>query len=748
MILRTFEPLQRCWTDAPHTCGTEVDARTPVSSPRSAMLMETLFLVPIHLLPSQIFGGSGKAPEESSVTYEARWVVAALEEPLLQKTEDCRGGRKREGVPDIFVEHEEKEPSSFALAGAEILGECTLFATLKGGCRQGGVVMGVYSAPALSKAHRLAEYQGETCVEGGERIGGNEEMKEWAKSGMVMVGGRFTDEIPAQLFGTPEFHIKDKQWLGSVFGWALEAALILAPITRMGTISSVNLPPTIRLAGFLSGYDGNFKSRVPRYDALCRDTGHVGDVWSAYGAVGVVYVRRLGLPSSSVGVAHRLHSRCRLAMQLSFHSIVLYAPLLPRSSPFSVQYDSATSNSSVYTPYAALFAMLTVTEVFHRRLVGWLFFTGISIRCITSVKMIGLFVTVLVGVYTVEDLSDKMSSLFQATPGHDFYKNPLGTWAGEVDSFTPRPDIPSRLEPRSNLLHYKDNNEWNIFPAWNDEQYDPEGPLRYLKDDDTIRPSHLNYEVSGYGNLAVGDNCDCVEIADDTKRGTVGQWGFNQIEVNCDKENNKKDAHTYWNVESQWDDRLPARDMKQYKSPFLREFWHLNVAAMTSNETRSSTTSWRKYNDRDAHHFLYGGNIACFGWAFYYVPFLIMGRVTYLHHYLPTPYFAVLMFGHLLDDFKVSSRRFSTRPKDIVFGVLVSILVVTFWLFNVKKDVEYLQRLRGYTRGWLIHNVLASRIASTPFGAGLHDHIHGRKVNTKVYMGLGILEGAELSTTD
>ncbi|KAF5322974.1 hypothetical protein D9611_009308 [Ephemerocybe angulata] len=488
----------------------------------------------------------------------------------------------------------------------------------------------------------------------------------------------------------------------------------------------------------------------------------------------------------------------------------------------------------------------------------WLFFTGISIGCVTSVKMIGLFVTALVGVYTVEDLWDKfgdtrltvrqqfnhwaarvvclivvpvlvfmasfkihflilnhsgpgdsqMSSLFQANlEGNDFYKNPLdvafgsrvtlknmGWGGGLLHSHVQTYPVGSNQQ-QVTCYHYKDNNnEWNILPAWNDKQHDPEGPLRYLKDGDIIRLSHvptgrnlhshtvtapvskLNYEVSGYGNLTVGDNHDYwqVEIVDDTKRGSVGQvhslttrmrfkhvalgcylraanavlpqWGFKQIEVSCDKENNRKDAHTYWNVESHWNDRLPAGDMKLYKSPFLRDFWHLNVAMMTSNNAlipdpdkedilASKPFDWpflhlglrmcgwgdnqikyylmgtpvvwwgstislgvalltfavyilrwqRKYNDMDARewdHFLYVGKIAFFGWAFHYVPFLIMGRVTYLHHYLPTLYFAVLMFGHVLDHFIFSSRRFSARTKAIVFGVLVSILVATFWWFS------------------------------------------------------------------
>ncbi|KAF8797459.1 hypothetical protein BYT27DRAFT_6937850 [Phlegmacium glaucopus] len=44
---------------------------------------------------------------------------------------------------------------------------------------------------------------------------------------------------------------------------------------------------------------------------------------------------------------------------------------------------------------------------------------------------------------------------------------------------------------------------------------------------------------------------------------------------------------------------------------------------------------------REWEHFLYVGKIAFYGWAFHFVPFLIMGRVTYLHHYLPTLYFSV-----------------------------------------------------------------------------------------------------------
>jgi hypothetical protein len=33
------------------------------------------------------------------------------------------------------------------------------------------------------------------------------------------------------------------------------------------------------------------------------------------------------------------------------------------------------------------------------------------------------------------------------------------------------------------------------------------------------------------------------------------QWGFKQIEVSCSKDSKKGDMHSYWNVESHWNER-------------------------------------------------------------------------------------------------------------------------------------------------------------------------------------------------
>jgi dolichyl-phosphate-mannose-protein mannosyltransferase len=155
--------------------------------------------------------------------------------------------------------------------------------------------------------------------------------------------------------------------------------------------------------------------------------------------------------------------------------------------------------------------------------------------------------------------------------------------------------------------HYKDeNNEWLVLPRWDEPKYNPNDPLEFLADGDVVVLRHsattrnlhshrvpapvtkLNHEVSCYGNVTVGDLQDYwkVEVVDDIHQGPkdkikriqslttrlrlrhenlgcylradnaiLPQWGFKQVEVSCVPENNPKDIHTYWNVESHWNDR-------------------------------------------------------------------------------------------------------------------------------------------------------------------------------------------------
>jgi dolichyl-phosphate-mannose--protein O-mannosyl transferase len=49
---------------------------------------------------------------------------------------------------------------------------------------------------------------------------------------------------------------------------------------------------------------------------------------------------------------------------------------------------------------------------------------------------------------------------------------------------------------------------------------------------------------------------------------------------------------------------------------------------------------------------------------------------------LPTLYFAVLMLSHVLDHFIFSSKRYTKKTKNVIFGVVGFIIVFNFWWFK------------------------------------------------------------------
>lgn len=240
----------------------------------------------------------------------------------------------------------------------------------------------------------------------------------------------------------------------------------------------------------------------------------------------------------------------------------------------------------------------------------------------------------------------QMSSLFQANlRGTDLLNSPLevaigskatlknmGYGGGLLHSHVQTyPD--GSQQQQVTCYHHKDsNNDWFFYPNRHAPDYDPESKdLRFIGNGDIIRLIHAqtgrnlhshtvpapitksDYEVSCYGNLTIGDDKDhwTVEVVNDARSrdyskvrtlttafrlkhtvlgcylraGNVNlpQWGFKQIETTCVKQNNPKDVFTHWNVESHWNDKLPKADAKAFRSPFLKDFIHLNVAMMTSN---------------------------------------------------------------------------------------------------------------------------------------------------------------------
>ncbi|TGZ79630.1 glycosyltransferase family 39 protein [Ascodesmis nigricans] len=486
----------------------------------------------------------------------------------------------------------------------------------------------------------------------------------------------------------------------------------------------------------------------------------------------------------------------------------------------------------------------------------WLFLSGISIGCVCSVKWVGLFVTAVVGLYTVEDLWNKfgdlsmpktvyaahwiarivglivipmlvymasfaahfiilensgpgdaqMSSLFQANlRGTNLLNSPLeiaigskatlknmGYGGGLLHSHVQTYPEGSKQQ-QVTCYHHKDtNNDWFIYPNRSDVEYDANSPnLRFIGNGDVIRLIHAqtgrnlhshtvaapvtkgDWEVSAYGNLTVGDEKDhwTIEVVSDARTrdysrirtlttafrlkhtvlgcylraGNVNlpQWGFKQIETTCVKQNNPKDVFTHWNVESHWNDKLPKAPAKAFRSPFLKDFIHLNVAMMTSNNALipdpdkhdelasywwqwpilhvglrmcswaddvtkyfllgnpfvywASTASlvvfplvvffylvrWQRgFEDLTADeidHIHHGGLYFFLGWIFHYLPFVAMARVTYVHHYYPALYFAILVFGFL---FNHTMKRVPKVVAYVAYGLTYITIIGLFVLFS------------------------------------------------------------------
>lgn len=489
----------------------------------------------------------------------------------------------------------------------------------------------------------------------------------------------------------------------------------------------------------------------------------------------------------------------------------------------------------------------------------WLFLTGISIGCVTSVKWVGLFCTALVGLYTIEDLWNKfgdlelpkvefashlaarvigliviplmvymfsffihflvlentgpgdaqMSSLFQAnlkgtevgkdSPleiayGSRFTLKNMGYGGGLLHSHVQTYPEGSQQQ-QVTCYHHKDaNNDWFFYPNRDSPDYDPEADVKFIADKDVLRLIHsqtgrnlhshtvsapvtkADNEVSSYGNTTIGDDKDhwTVEVVSDAasrdrskirtlttslrlRHTTLGcylragnvnlpQWGFKQIEVTCVKENKPRDVYTHWNIESHWNEKLPASDPGSYKSPFFRDFMHLNVAMMTSNnalvpdpdkqdDLASQFWQWpilnvglrmcswddaivkyfllgnplvywgsavsllafgllvfwylvrwqRGYDDLtflDIDHIHYAGIYPVVGWVLHYLPFVAMARVTYVHHYYPALYFAILTMGFVLDWVTRPLARRNKAVEWAVFGTLYLAVVGLFLLFR------------------------------------------------------------------
>jgi len=225
------------------------------------------------------------------------------------------------------------------------------------------------------------------------------------------------------------------------------------------------------------------------------------------------------------------------------------------------------------------------------------------------------------------------------------------------------------------------------------------------------------------------------------------KWGFEQQEVTCNP--NIRDPIARWNVEDNHFPRLPSVSFDEFAPNFVQRFVESHIVMLTGNaglkpkegeytsrpwewpinirgqyfsgkdhrvyllgnpviwwgnigflllfgitymwnlvrEQRGHVDSDPTIRERKARS-LYGGAWLAVGWALHYVPFWMMGRVLYFHHYFPALLYSCMITGVVVDyalasfNESVVSKRVASTVFHTFIGLFVGILAYSFVLFS------------------------------------------------------------------
>ncbi|KAJ1930882.1 hypothetical protein FBU59_006901, partial [Linderina macrospora] len=211
-----------------------------------------------------------------------------------------------------------------------------------------------------------------------------------------------------------------------------------------------------------------------------------------------------------------------------------------------------------------------------------------------------------------------------------------------------------------------------------------------------------------------------------SNRKKLPKWGHEQVEVTCMK--SAKFPKTLWRIETNQNERTPVNaPLAEYANPGLiakvleatRVMWRVNNGLTKSHpyESRPTTWPWMRrgmafWGSSDRGIYLIGTPILWWtsfvaivafvgiqavlflrdcrgmhdrllgvreryfesvgfltaGWVLHWIPFFLMGRQLFLHHYLPALWLAVCAMIGSLDLF---TRRMSRKVRQILMAVLL-----------------------------------------------------------------------------
>lgn len=106
------------------------------------------------------------------------------------------------------------------------------------------------------------------------------------------------------------------------------------------------------------------------------------------------------------------------------------------------------------------------------------------------------------------------------------------------------------------------------------------------------------------------------------------------------------------------------------------------LAAMVAWYLLRWQRGYEELNQREIDHIHYSGIYPVLGWVLHYLPFVAMARVTYVHHYYPALYFAILAAGFVIDWVTRPVARKDRRVEWAIYGILYLIVGGLFVLFR------------------------------------------------------------------
>ena len=105
---------------------------------------------------------------------------------------------------------------------------------------------------------------------------------------------------------------------------------------------------------------------------------------------------------------------------------------------------------------------------------------------------------------------------------------------------------------------------------------------------------------------------------------------------------------------------------------------------------------YKELSDEEIDQIHYAGFYPVAGWFLHYLPFVVMARVTYVHHYYPALYFAILTLGFLVDWFLRNQKKaIQIGAYAVLYGAVVGLYIyfipICFGMTGPNKQYSYMK---------------------------------------------------------